>query len=148
MAEHIDTFLDQMVQGSGAKARKAAERLIKEGEKLGMRVATQKVHASKGAALPFVIPGLARWFDATPIVLFAKGRITWQFAELRRHDPFRSQEREDELRKRLAAFPSTKLAKKDWPDMSIEDLTTAEGMKKFVETLSWVVDRIRGSNRS
>jgi hypothetical protein len=109
-------------------------------------VALQTTHESKGESVAFVIGGLQGWHDATPLILFARGRMSWQLRVMRNHKPFNNPGMERQLRERLSALPSTELDKPDWPDTFIDDVMTGEGLQAFGEILGWTITRIRNTN--
>jgi len=142
----LEAFLDEAEKAGGAIARETAHRIIEGAEGLGLDPKRQAPHPDKGGAVAFVIRGISTWPDATPVILLARGRVAWQVAELRHHNPFRIAAMEQQLRERIAVFPTTALHKPDWPDTQISDLATDEGLREFLETLGWVVERIRNTN--
>lgn len=121
--------------------------VVQAAESLGLQVKRQAPHPDKGSSMALIIRGLASWEDATPVVLFSRGRISWQLKAMRSHNPFRAMEKEQELRDRLAAFPTTELRKADWPDTLLTDVETEAGLQTFREVLGWTVERIRKVNR-
>ena len=142
----LQGFLQDLEDQRGIEARASVEAIFDQAKGRGLRIALQKRNPNKGSSVAFVIPGLAKWLDATPLVLFTSGRLSWQLRVMRMHRPFNSRDAEDELRSRLSALPSTELEKPDWPDTHIEDVLTEEGRTTLVEILAWTVDRIRRSN--
>ena len=83
-----DHFLQEVEEECGPKARSATERAFEEAVRLGFAVMRQQPHDSKGATAALVIRGLSAWPDATPVIFFSKGRISWQVKAMRRHNPF------------------------------------------------------------
>lgn len=136
-------FLDDVERFCGAGGREAAVKLIDAAGELGLQVKRQQPHADKGSSVALLIRGLSNWDDATPLVFFSHGRISWQLKRLRTHNPFKIAGKEEELRTRLAALPSTELEKPDWPDTLLDDLQTQAGFEAFREILAWTAERIR-----
>lgn len=71
-----DDFLLDVETHCGADGRAAVAGLLEDVEGSGY-VVTRHAPESKGLAAALVIRGFAKWPDATPLIDFSNGRLSW-----------------------------------------------------------------------
>jgi hypothetical protein len=140
----IEELVTTVEQTHGEQAAKTTRILIDATADMRLRSTHQPPNTS-GAAFVSVIPGMLN--DVELFALFSKGgRVAVQLKTLRRINPFRITEQEETLRGRLGGITGFKLDKPDYPDITLAKLSTDEARASFVETMRWVVERVRKSN--
>jgi hypothetical protein len=140
----IEELVTTVEQTHGEQAAKTTRILIDATSDMRLRSTHQPPNTS-GAAFVSVIPGMLN--DVELFALFSKGgRVAVQLKTLRRINPFRIAEQEEALRGKLGGITGFKLDKPDYPDITLAKLSTDEARESFVETMRWVVERVRKSN--
>lgn len=81
-----------------------------------------------------------------PIFIWTSGTGDVQFQYLQNHSPFDKEEKRRELMTRLNAIPGMNIPEdglKRRPSYSLKVLIPVESLKKYIDTLNWVIDEVK-----
>jgi hypothetical protein len=143
--EVFQEYIDEVRAVHGESAGIAANEGLRGIEQLGLRVRRQTPVPTKGLAIGVIEPSIDSW-NATLMVGHGRtGDIGWELLRLRKHNPFRIEEREAELRSMLEKLPGY-VERPDYPAVTWFGLAEGDGLSAFLAAVSWTAERVRKSN--
>ena len=137
-------FLTEIGDHHGDEVAVAATEALEGLEGLGLRLRRQAPVPSKGLAIGVMEPSISTWNSTLLVGHGRLGTVGWELLRLRKHNPFRIQAKEDELRLKLAVIPGF-VDRPDYPTVTWVGLADG-GLQPFLEAASWTAERVRKSN--